>query len=147
MFSPSDSRGCMWCMILTTDTIRFSKPSAFLGLKLKGITYQEVLSRIKRYQQLKKLLQPKRCEEIRKLTTHHGEEDTTGCFLDYKKTKETHQIEFMGNLKATGGVNADGAQFMFVLTNLEMIKKNTIKNLSTKRNSLIKDSKMWGSKS
>ena len=132
----------MWCMILTTDTIRFSKPSAFLGLKLKGITYQEVLSRIKRYQQLKKLLQPKQCEEIRKLTTHHGEEYTTGCFLDYKKTKATHQIEFMGNLKDTGGVNADGAQFMFVLTNLEMIRKNTIKNLSTKRNSLIKNSKI-----
>ena len=83
-------------------------------------------------------------KEIRKLTTGQGEDYTTGCLLDYhyiknhfriitidlsrqKKLdhdpKAIQQIEFVGLLKNTDGVNPDCTQSMFVLTNLEKIKK------------------------
>ena len=41
--------------------------------------------------------------------------------------KAIQQIEFVGQLKNTNGVNADGIQSMFVLTILEKIKETRIK--------------------
>ena len=76
-------------------------------------------------------------EKIRKLTTGQGEDCTTGCLSDYQYIKNRYkllavhlsrpkeldadpkaiqQIEFVGQLTNTGGVNADCTQSMFVLT-------------------------------
>ena len=55
-------------------------------------------------------------------------------------------MEFAGKLKNTDGINADGTQSVFVLTTLETKQRNTIKTLSRKSNSLIKDSALWKSK-
>ena len=41
--------------------------------------------------------------------------------------KTIQQIEFVGQLKNTDGENADGTQFMFVLTILEKIKETRLK--------------------
>ena len=86
----------------------------------------------------------KRYEKIRKLTAGQGEDYATGCLLDYCYTKYHHrliaidlskqkeldadpkamqQIEFVGNLKNLDGINADGAESMFILTILEKKKK------------------------
>ena len=50
--------------------------------------------------------------------------------VDFSRQKELdadpkaiQQIEFVGKLKNTDGVNADGTQSMFVLTILEKIKE------------------------
>ena len=82
-------------------------------------------------------------EQIRKLTTGQGEYYTTGYLLDYDYLKNycrlvvvdfckqkvldadpkaIRQIEFVGQLKKTDGVNTDGMQSMFVLTILERKK-------------------------
>ena len=55
-------------------------------------------------------------------------------------------MEFAGKLKNTDGINADGTQSVFVLTTLETKQRNTIKTLSRKSNSLIKDGALWKSK-
>ena len=41
--------------------------------------------------------------------------------------KAIQQIEFVGQLKNTNGVNADGTQSMFVLVILEKIKETRLK--------------------
>ena len=79
----------------------------------------------------------KQYEEIRKLTTGQGKDCTTGCLFNYEYIKNhyrliavdlsrqnkldadpkaTQQIEFIGQLKNVDGKNADGREFMFVLT-------------------------------
>ena len=86
----------------------------------------------------------KRYEEIRKLTTGQGEDYIRGCLLDYdfiknhyrliaidfsrKKEldvdpKAIQQIEIVEQLKNEDGINADGAESMFILTILEKIKE------------------------
>ena len=87
-------------------------------------------------------------EGIRKLTAGQGEAYTTGCLSDYEYIKNRYkliavdlsrpkeldadpkaiqQIEFVGQLKNTDGVNADGTQSMFVLTILEKINEMRLK--------------------
>ena len=94
----------------------------------------------------------KRHEEIRKLTTGQGEDDTTRCLLDYDcinnhyrlialdlsgekeldaDPKATQQIKFIGQLKYLddyyNAINADGTQNMFILTILEKIKETRLR--------------------
>ena len=90
----------------------------------------------------------KRYEGIIKITTGQGEDYTTGCLLDYEYIKSHYkliavdlrrqkeldadpktiqQIEFVGQLRNTEGVNADGTQSMFVLTILEKIKETRLR--------------------
>ena len=97
----------------------------------KNFYYQPIDSDIKRYQ------------EIRKLITGQSEYYTTGCLLDYEYIKNHYrlitvhlsrqqeldadmkaipQTESVGQLKDDDGVNANGAQSMFVLPITEKIK-------------------------
>ena len=117
----------------------------------KNFYYQPINSDIKRY------------EELRKLTMGQGEDYTIGCLLDYEYIKNHYrliavdlsrqkelyadlkaiqQIEFVGELKNTDAVNADGTQSMFVLTILEKNQRNETKLFSRKRNSVIKEGKL-----
>ena len=71
-------------------------------LYLKDITYQEVLTKIIVSSSTKKPIEPifyqpidsdtKRYEKIRKLTTGHGEDYITGCFLDYEYTRNHYRL-------------------------------------------------------
>ena len=83
-------------------------------------------------------------EEIRKLTTGQYEDSTTWCLLDYDHIKNHYkliavdlsrqkeldadpkgiqQIEFVGQLKNTDGINADVTQNVFILTIYKKLKK------------------------
>ena len=126
----------------------------------KNISDQPIDSDIKRY------------KEIRKLTTGQGEDYTTGCLLDYDYIKNYYRLiavdlsgqeqldadpktiqqrEFVGQLKKLDdnvNVTDDGNdQSMFVLTILEKNKRITIKTLSRKCNSIIKDGRLSRSES
>ena len=64
--------------------------------------------------------------------------------------KATQQIEFVGQLKNTDGINADAKQSMFILTILEKIRENKSRNIkifSRKCNGIIKDGKLSRSES
>ena len=86
----------------------------------------------------------KQYKEIKKLTTGQDKIYTTRCLLDYDYMKNHYrliaddlsrqkeldadpkaiqQIEFVGQLKNIDGINADGAESMFILTILKKNKK------------------------
>ena len=88
----------------------------------------------------------KRYEEIRKLTTGWGKDYTSECLLDYDFIKNDYiliavdlsrqkqldadpkaiqEIELVGQWKNVDGINADGADSMFILMILEKKWKNT----------------------
>ena len=64
-------------------------------------------------------------------------------------SKAAKQKEFVGQLPNACGVNTntDGKQSMFVLTILDENQRNETKIVSTKYNSLIKNGRLWRSKS
>ena len=111
----------------------------------------------------KQLILVRRYKEIRKLTTRQGKDYTFGCLLAYDYIKKSlqinsswfeqtkrarcwsnsiQQIEFVGQLKNTEAINADGTQSVF----FEMFKKKNerkvIKTFSKKCNSVINISKL-----
>ena len=69
-------------------------------------------------------------------------DETTISKSNWEDPKAIQEIEFVGKLKNIDGVDADGAQSMFVLTILEKKHRNNVKVLTRKCNSLIKDGKL-----
>ena len=105
----------------------------------------------------------KQYKKITKLTAGQGEDDTTECFYEYIKncyrliandlsrekeletnSKAIQKIEFVGQLKNTE--NADNTIYVCFNQFRKNQRKNT-KIFSRKSNSLIKDGKLWRSKS
>ena len=110
-------------------------------IKLEGIIYQKVLSKIISQHQWWSLLWPthhiQRYEEKRKLTTGQCEDCTIRCWLDYECIKNHYklipadlirqkesdadpkaiqQVQLVWQLKYVGGENAGSTQSTFVLT-------------------------------
>ena len=117
--------------------------------KLKDIIYQNELLIVVMSSSMEKTIDSdiKRYEEIRKLTTGQGEDNTTGCLLDYDYIKNHYrlmavdlsrqkeldaypksiqQIEFVGQLKKVNNA-VNNPESIFILMILEKIKEKRLK--------------------